>query len=173
MTGHRRSRKLVATTELAMIRTAVGCLVVMAALAAGPANAIDAYATPPTVVVTSPPAAAVASPPVVVNPPPIMTPAPRVVVRTPGASGEVAVGPPSLTPDVQYGCQRVWRCDSIVCEWRRGCWGVYGYMEGPYYTVDFARRQWETHGWPTPRTKQRHRHHDKQARDQTTSGLSR
>lgn len=53
-------------------------------------------------------------------------------------------------PTVRYGCSRVWRCDSVVCEWRRGCWGVYGYMEGPYYTLDLAKRQWERHGWPTP-----------------------
>jgi hypothetical protein len=32
-----------------------------------------------------------------------------------------------------------------VCEWRRGCWGVYGYVEGPYYTSEFAKRQWENH----------------------------
>lgn len=53
-------------------------------------------------------------------------------------------------PIVRYGCSRVWRCDSVVCEWRRGCWGIYGYMEGPYHTLDLAKRQWERHGWPTP-----------------------
>jgi hypothetical protein len=53
-------------------------------------------------------------------------------------------------PEVRYGCKRVWRCDSVVCEWRRGCFGTYGYMEGPYYTLDLAKRQWERHGWPAP-----------------------
>jgi hypothetical protein len=53
-------------------------------------------------------------------------------------------------PVVRYGCKRIWRCDSVVCDWRRGCWGTYGYMEGPYYTVDLAKRQWERHGWPMP-----------------------
>jgi hypothetical protein len=48
-------------------------------------------------------------------------------------------------PNIRYGCQRVWRCDKTVCEWRRGCWGVYGYVEGPYYTSEFAKRQWESH----------------------------
>jgi hypothetical protein len=53
-------------------------------------------------------------------------------------------------PVVRYACKRVWRCDAAVCEWRRGCWGVYGYMEGPYYTLALAQRQWERHGWPVP-----------------------
>ena len=53
-------------------------------------------------------------------------------------------------PIVRYGCKRIWRCDGVICEWRRGCWGVYGYMEGPYYTVELAQRQWERHGWPVP-----------------------
>lgn len=52
--------------------------------------------------------------------------------------------------DVAFGCKRVWRCDAQVCEWRRGCWGVYGYMEGPYYSLALAQRQWERDGWPTP-----------------------
>ena len=51
-------------------------------------------------------------------------------------------------PVVRYGCSRVWRCDSLICEWRRGCWGIYGYMEGPYHTLALAKRQWERHGWP-------------------------
>jgi hypothetical protein len=55
-------------------------------------------------------------------------------------------------PIVRYGCKRVWRCDAAVCEWRRGCWGIYGYMEGPYNTLELARRQWERHGWPVPAT---------------------
>lgn len=53
-------------------------------------------------------------------------------------------------PVVRYGCSRIWRCDSVICEWRRGCYGIYGYMEGPYHTLDLAKRQWERHGWPTP-----------------------
>lgn len=57
-------------------------------------------------------------------------------------------GPLAPRPRVQYGCKRVWRCDEQVCEWRRGCWGVYGYWEGPYYTSEFARRQWEKQGLP-------------------------
>ena len=55
-----------------------------------------------------------------------------------------------VPPRVAYGCKRIWRCDAQVCEWRRGCWGVYGYMEGPYYSVALARQQWERDGWPTP-----------------------
>jgi hypothetical protein len=54
------------------------------------------------------------------------------------------------TPRVAYGCKRVWRCDTEVCEWRRGCWGVYGYMEGPYYTDQLAKRQWARDGWAAP-----------------------
>lgn len=49
-----------------------------------------------------------------------------------------------------YGCKRIWRCDKQVCEWRRGCWGVYGYIEGPYYSVALAQRQWERDGLPGP-----------------------
>ena len=56
-------------------------------------------------------------------------------------------------PDVAFGCKRVWRCDAQVCEWRRGCWGVYGYMEGPYYSLALAQRQWERDGWPLPRSR--------------------
>ena len=54
-------------------------------------------------------------------------------------------------PVVRYGCKRIWRCDALICEWRRGCYGIYGYMEGPYHSLDLAKRQWEHHGWPTPR----------------------
>jgi hypothetical protein len=64
-------------------------------------------------------------------------------------SGGPITGPLQPPPGIRYGCQRVWRCDKTVCEWRRGCWGVYGYVEGPYYTSEFARRQWEQHGLPT------------------------
>jgi hypothetical protein len=60
--------------------------------------------------------------------------------------------PTQPAPNAIYGCKRIWRCDSVVCDWRRGCWGVYGYMEGPYYNVDLAKRQWERHGWPTGAT---------------------
>ena len=60
---------------------------------------------------------------------------------------------PPPAPYVRYGCRRIWRCDDQVCEWRRGCWGVYGYMEGPYYTIPLARSQWERHGWPSGRSR--------------------
>ena len=63
--------------------------------------------------------------------------------------------PTQPAPNVIYGCKRIWRCDSVVCDWRRGCWGVYGYMEGPYYNVDLAKRQWERHGWPVAATTKR------------------
>ena len=53
-----------------------------------------------------------------------------------------------VPPRVAYGCKRIWRCDKQVCEWRRGCWGVYGYVEGPYYSVALAQRQWERDGLP-------------------------
>ncbi len=57
--------------------------------------------------------------------------------------------PPLITaPRVEYGCKRFWRCDTNVCEWRRGCWGVNGYVETPYYTPAYARRQYETYGLP-------------------------
>lgn len=72
-------------------------------------------------------------------------PPPPVVVERP------ITGPLAPPPRIRYGCERVWRCDATVCEWRRGCWGVYGYVEGPYYTSTFARRQWEAHGHPVPR----------------------
>lgn len=70
----------------------------------------------------------------------------------PPAEQVEAVTPrPVPPPRVEYGCKRLWRCDSRVCEWRRGCWGIYGYVEGPYYNLSLARRQWERDGWPTPR----------------------
>jgi hypothetical protein len=62
----------------------------------------------------------------------------------PYAENGPKTGPLLPPPGIRYGCQRVWRCDKTVCEWRRGCWGVYGYVEGPYYTSEFARRQWES-----------------------------
>jgi hypothetical protein len=79
------------------------------------------------------------------------TPAP--VVGVAGATDTIIIeqaSPIMPAPIVRYGCSRVWRCDSVVCEWRRGCWGTYGYMEGPYYTLTLAKRQWERHGWPMP-----------------------
>ena len=77
--------------------------------------------------------------------------APPIVVE----SEVIATGPLRPPPNVRYGCQRVWRCDLQVCEWRRGCWGVYGYVEGPYYTSAFARRQWQAHGLPGPSDRRR------------------
>jgi hypothetical protein len=71
----------------------------------------------------------------------------------PAAEGTIIIeeaSPVLPAPVVRYGCKRVWRCDGVICEWRRGCWGVYGYMEGPYYTLALAQRQWERHGWPVP-----------------------
>jgi hypothetical protein len=74
----------------------------------------------------------------------VVSPAPRV-------TSKVAVDrtAPLRNKNVEYGCKRIWRCDDQVCEWRRGCWGVYGYMEAPYYSVPLARSQWQMHGWPT------------------------
>lgn len=77
----------------------------------------------------------------------------RAVAVAPAVSDTIIIEQPSPmmpAPVVRYGCSRVWRCDPLICEWRRGCWGIYGYMEGPYYTLALARRQWERHGWPTP-----------------------
>jgi hypothetical protein len=114
--------------EDAMLRSLVGSFIVMAALAALPANAADVTVRP---IVKAAPMAA----PVVVEAPP---------------DAAVAVGPLRPEPQVRFGCSRIWRCDNIVCEWRRGCFGIYGYMEGPYYSKPLAERQWENHGWPTP-----------------------
>jgi hypothetical protein len=79
----------------------------------------------------------------------IVTPPPRTVIE-PTVRIETS-RPIKPEPRVVYGCKRVWRCDAEVCEWRRGCWGVYGYMEGPYYTDQLAKRQWERDGWSAPR----------------------
>ena len=76
---------------------------------------------------------------------PVYAPGPTADAKPPKGTVTGPVLPP---PNVPYGCKRVWRCDAQICEWRRGCWGVYGYVEGPYYTSAFARRQWEAHGWP-------------------------
>jgi hypothetical protein len=77
----------------------------------------------------------------------------RVPAPSPAAEDTIIIeeaSPVLPAPVVRYGCKRVWRCDGVICEWRRGCWGVYGYMEGPYYTLALAQRQWERHGWPVP-----------------------
>ena len=76
--------------------------------------------------------------------------APAVVETIPSNGTTIIVTKPE--PHVAYGCKRIWRCDKEVCEWRRGCWGIYGYMEGPYYSQELAQRQWERDGWPTPGT---------------------
>ena len=77
------------------------------------------------------------------------------VTVTPGArvvAPAARVVPPRLAtvvpPGTAYGCKRIWRCDAQVCEWRRGCWGVYGYVEGPYFSVALAKRQWARDGLP-------------------------
>ncbi|MEA2984233.1 MAG: hypothetical protein QOD94_487 [Alphaproteobacteria bacterium] len=75
------------------------------------------------------------------------------VAAAPAVSNTIVIEQPSPVmpaPVVRYGCSRIWRCDSVICEWRRGCYGVYGYMEGPYYTLPLAKRQYERHGWPVP-----------------------
>jgi len=105
-------------------------LMLATAAAVSPAVAADSKVT-----VTAPPAASTAV---------VVAPAPPVVVE---GAPVIVTRPPA---HVQYGCKRVWRCDQQVCEWRRGCWGVYGYMEGPYYSQELARRQWEHDGWPMP-----------------------
>jgi hypothetical protein len=59
------------------------------------------------------------------------------VTPAPVAKHAKVVAPPAgahatiVPPRVAYGCKRVWRCDDQVCEWRRGCWGIYGYVESP------------------------------------------
>ena len=91
----------------------------------------------------------------------VVTPPPVVVTEAPPAEQVIPPYPPNshlvppyrTAPTTAYGCKRVWRCDAQVCEWRRGCWGIYGYMEGPYYTTSLARRQWERDGWPTPHSR--------------------
>jgi hypothetical protein len=119
-----------------MSRSAPWLLVAALLLGVSPAVSADVSILPsraPVVVEEAPP------PPVMVEPAPVPD---AVVVARPGP-----LLPP---PEVRFGCQRVWRCDTTVCEWRRGCWGVYGYVEGPYYTPAFARRQWESHGFGSP-----------------------
>ncbi len=76
--------------------------------------------------------------------------APAVAPATEGIVVVQEAVPPVPPPVLRQGCSRVWRCDSVICEWRRGCWGTYGYMEGPYNNVQLAKRQFERHGWPVP-----------------------
>lgn len=110
-----------------------------AAVAVGhPAIAADSNVT----VVTPPPKAASSTTTVVTTP--------AVVETIPSNGTTIIVTKPE--PHVAYGCKRIWRCDKEVCEWRRGCWGIYGYMEGPYYSQELAQRQWERDGWPMPGT---------------------
>jgi hypothetical protein len=111
-----------------MLRLALAMLLLVGVAFAGPqARAADVKA----VVVTPAP---VVVEPVVVEP---VEPGARVIVTKP-------------PPRVAYGCKRIWRCDKEVCEWRRGCWGVYGYVESPYYSQDLAKRQWVRDGLPGP-----------------------
>ena len=84
--------------------------------------------------------------------PAAVTVAPAAAVA-PAVSNTIIIEQPSPimpAPVVRYGCSRIWRCDAVICQWRRGCYGIYGYMEGPYYTLPLARRQYERHGWPVP-----------------------
>jgi hypothetical protein len=77
----------------------------------------------------------------------------RAPATAPAVDGTIIIEQPSPVlpaPVVRYGCKRIWRCDAVICEWRRGCFGTYGYMEGPYYTLALARRQYERHAWPLP-----------------------
>ena len=94
------------------------------------------------------------APAVVAIPPPIPTvivPPAVAVPDTVVVTGVPVIGP-SLKP---YGCQRVWRCDAQVCEWRRGCNGIYGYVEGPYYNKPLAERQWARDYLPGPESETR------------------
>ena len=81
-----------------------------------------------------------------------ITSAPAVVVAPAAPNTFIIEQPSPVMPAAvtRYGCSRIWRCDSAICEWRRGCYGIYGYMEGPYYTLPLAKRQYERHGWPVP-----------------------
>lgn len=127
-----------------MTRMAMGCAAAIAALVAVlPAVATDLTVNPaPNVLIATPP--------------PVVAPVVEEQVFPPPAPW-VEATPRPAPPQIHYGCQRIWRCDAIVCQWRRGCWGVYGYVEGPYYTKQFAERQWESQGWPASR-RHRRRH---------------
>ena len=101
------------------------------------------------VVAPAPGAVVVGAPSVVALPPPtpaLVVPPAVAVPDTIVVTGVPVIGP-SLKP---YGCQRVWRCDAQVCEWRRGCNGIYGYVEGPYYNKPLAERQWARDYLPGP-----------------------
>src|SRR5688500_7152066 len=87
------------------------------------------------------------------SPPITRAPAVAVAPAVAAVSETIIITEPSPVipaPAVRYGCSRIWRCDPVICEWRRGCFGIYGYMEGPYYTLPLAKRQYERHGWPVP-----------------------
>jgi hypothetical protein len=105
-------------------------------------------AQPPAVIVDPGVPAAVAVPPPV---PAVIVPPAVAVPDTVVVTGVPVIGP-SLKP---YGCQRVWRCDAQVCEWRRGCNGIYGYVEGPYYNKPLAERQWARDYLPGPESETR------------------
>jgi hypothetical protein len=128
----------------------------LAALGAAAAQAADSTATvapaPSGRVVVTPAPVVVAPAPAVVAVPP---PTPAVIVPPAVAVPDTVVvtGVPVIGPSVKpYGCQRVWRCDAQVCEWRRGCNGLYGYVEGPYYNKPLAERQWARDYLPGPGT---------------------
>ena len=112
-----------------------------ALLFAAVATSHPAIAADSNVTVVAPPPNAVSSTTTVVT-------TPAVVETIPSNGTTIIVTKPEL--HVAYGCKRIWRCDKEVCEWRRGCWGIYGYMEGPYYSQELAQRQWERDGWPMP-----------------------
>jgi len=137
---------------LAALLAALGCT---GAQAADGAVTI-APVSSPRVVSAQAPAVIVdhAAPAVVAVPPPtpaVIVPPAVVVPDTVVVTGVPVIGP-SLKP---FGCQRVWRCDAQVCEWRRGCNGVYGYVEGPYYNKPLAERQWARDYLPGPESETR------------------
>ena len=126
-----------------MLRVAVGMLALLVAVATAPngADAADSYRPRPA-----------PRSEIVEVPADIVIPSSSSVAPFPGPPSKFHVETqPPPAPYVRYGCKRIWRCDDQVCEWRRGCWGIYGYMEGPYYTIPLARSQWERHGWPSGR----------------------
>ena len=113
------------------------------AVTIAPASSPRVVATQAPAIVVEPGGSVVAVPPptpAVIVPPAVAVPDTIVVTGVP------VIGP-SLKP---FGCQRVWRCDAQVCEWRRGCNGVYGYVEGPYYNKPLAERQWARDYLPGP-----------------------
>jgi hypothetical protein len=119
-----------------MRRLALVLLFAVVTTAGHPALAADANAT------VAPPRAVSTTTTVVT------TPTAVEAATIPSNGSVIIVTKPE--PHVPYGCKRIWRCDKQVCEWRRGCWGVYGYMEGPYFSQELAQRQWERDGWPVP-----------------------